>query len=153
MAPPCQPHGRAGGVGPALELAETFGRPSRCRGTVHQAAHGLEVGRCPDQARQAKTLLLEPLRRDARERLRSERERKGRTAEKRPPRWGTADLQSGRELPEEVPDPRRGPALRQPPGAVPSLPTLTKNCGWRSGRRTEAFAEAWPPEDCRRWAA
>ena len=29
---------------PAWELAETFGAPSRCRGTVDQTTHGLEVG-------------------------------------------------------------------------------------------------------------
>ncbi len=66
--------------------------------------------------------------------------------EQPPPSWQRADLQALRELLEEVPDPRRGPPLRPPLGAVPSLPTLAEICGWPGGRRTEACAKAWPPE-------
>ncbi len=52
-----------------------------------------------------------------------------------------------RELLEKVPDPRRGPALRPPRGAVLSLSTLAKICGWPGVRQPEACAKAWPPED------
>ena len=71
---------QAGWVHP-LELAEGFVDPSRFKGTVSKAANCLEVGRSRGYARsngqstdtlgQPKTMLVDPLRPDARARLRA----------------------------------------------------------------------------------
>ena len=143
--------------GHPLELAESFVDPSRFQGTVYKAANWLELGQSRGFSRlngqyketmgQPKTMLVYPLRPDARARLRSP---------ETPPEWprpprlvpyDQADLQALLELLEEVPDPRHGPALRYPLSAVLALLALAKVSGWQGGRHAEAFAQALPQKD------
>ena len=143
--------------GHPLELAESFVDPSRCEGTVYKAANWREVGRSrgysrsngqyTDKLGQPKTMLVYPLRPDARARLR---------APTAPPEWRprprvasyeAADLPSLLELLEEVPDPRRGPALRYRLSAVLALLVLAKVAGKQGGRHTETFAKALPQKE------
>ena len=48
---------------------------------------------------------------------------------------------------EEVPEPRRGPALRDQLSAVPAFLVLAKVAGKQDGRHTETFAKTWPPKE------
>ena len=143
--------------GHCLEIAETFVDPSLHDGAVYKAANFVELGATKGYARsngkysakpgQPKHLLVYPLRPDARERLSDPAEQ---------PEWRSpgqsvphdaARLRSLRELFDAVDDPRRGPALRYPLGAVLSLILLAKLRGLRGGRKVESFAKGLPQKD------
>ena len=137
--------------GHALEMAEAFVNPSRHDGAVYKAANFAELGttkgyaRCngkyTDRPGQPKRLLVYPLRPDARERLSAPAEQpEWRRPGQRPPR-DPARLRSLRELFDELDDPRHGPALRHPLGAVLSLILLAKLSGWPGGRGIESFSK------------
>ena len=137
--------------GHALEMAEAFVNPRRHDGAVYKAANFAELGttkgyaRCngkyTDRPGQPKRLLVYPLRPDARERLSDPAEQpEWRRPGQRPPR-DPARLRSLRELFDELDDPRHGPALRHPLGAVLSLILLAKLSGWPGGRGIESFSK------------
>ena len=143
--------------GHALELAEAFMDPSRHDGAVYKAANFQELGTTKGYARsngkytdhpsQPKRLLVYPLRHDARERLSAPAEqpewhRPGQPAPRDPD-----SLRSLRALCDELDDPRQGPALRHPLGAVLSLILLAKLSGWHGGRGIESFTKSLLQKD------
>ena len=137
--------------GHAVEMAEAFVNPSRHDGAVYTAANCEELGttkgyaRCngkyTDRPGQPKRLLVYPLRPAARERLSDPAEQPEWRRPGQPPPRDPARLRSLRELFDELDDPRQGPALRHPLGAVLSLILLAKLSGWHGGRGIESFSK------------
>ena len=143
--------------GHALELAEAFMDPSRHDGAVYRAANFHELGTTKGYARsngkytdrlgQPKRLLVYPLRHDARERLSDPAEQPEWRRPGQPAPRDPDSLRSLRALCDELDDPRRGPALRHPLGAVLSLILLAKLSGWHGGRGIESFTKSLLQKD------
>ena len=143
--------------GHALELAEAFMDPSRHDGAVYRAANFHELGTTKGYARsngkytdrpgQPKRLLVYPLRHDALERLSDPAEQPEWRRPGQPAPRDPDSLRSLRELCDELDDPRQGPALRHPLGAVLSLILLAKLSGWHGGRGIESFTKSLLQKD------